>query len=191
MNPNEGSAAKRGPGSRFSKIADPCSVEIISWGSQCAPPIHLGPGRKGFLRLGMNFFTEANENMLNSRPSPAGMPLTSVMAMSIHMCMPVCMYRCLCVTHTCIWVQVVHICVKICVHAHVHVYICKCMCIYASACVCVCVCVRTHFCVCVQMCMSMYIPVHMCVEAKGCHGVFFDQCRVAHWNLTSLSIRLA
>lgn len=60
------------------------------------------------------FSTEANENILNSRNHPLlrCLLLTSAMTMYIPMCVHVCLHVQVheCATHTCLGIQVVHIC---------------------------------------------------------------------------------
>lgn len=159
MNPSEGSAAKRGSVSWFSKIADPCRVENISWGSWFAPPIHLGPGRMWFLRLGMIFFPLKQMKTYWIAETilcwDACCWLQPWQCTSLCVYMYACMYKCMSVQHIHAWEFKLYIYVKI--YRYVHVWVC----VYAYGCTKMILCVCTCTCVCLgNMCIYLNFGVY-------------------------------
>jgi hypothetical protein len=76
---------------------------------------------------------------------------------SLHVCMFVCLYMCVCFMGACL-------CACVRSRAHTCVCVCVCPCVFVCVCVCVCVCLRAHVCVC--ECVCVCVCVRECV--RGC-----------------------
>ena len=79
-----------------------------------------------------------------------------------------------------VWIQIVELCARVCVHAHAHASVCARAraraCKYVCACSRVCVFVRVCVCVCVFMCVFVCVCACVCVCVRACLCVCVCMC---------------